>query len=84
MAYTGLHFPHAHAAKELIPLIKRRRMEEHLLHSDNKREVENLNHASSTFDALVVVDRSTDLITPMCIQLTYLGLIDEYIGVKNG
>ncbi|TIA83950.1 hypothetical protein E3P98_00483 [Wallemia ichthyophaga] len=71
------------AAEELIPLIKRRRMEEHLLHSDNKREVENLNHASSTFDALVVVDRSTDLITPMCIQLTYLGLIDEYIGVKN-
>ena len=59
-------------------------MEEQLMHTDNKKEVENLSHASSTFDALIVVDRSTDLITPMCMQLTYQGLIDEYIGVKNG
>lgn len=59
-------------------------MEEQLLHSDNKKEVENLNHSSNIFEALIVVDRSTDLITPMCMQLTYEGLIDEYVGVKNG
>lgn len=70
--------------KELIPLIRRRRLEEQSLHSDNKKEVENLNYSSNTFDALIVVDRSTDLITPMCMELTYNGLIDEYIGIKNG
>ncbi|TIC45919.1 Sec1-like protein [Wallemia mellicola] len=71
------------AAEELIPLIRRRRLEEQSLHSDNKKEVENLNYSSNNFDALIVVDRSTDLITPMCMELTYNGLIDEYIGIKN-
>lgn len=32
---------------------------------------------------MIIIDRSTDWVTPMCTQLTYEGLIDEYIGIKN-
>jgi len=39
--------------------------------------------ASDQIDSLVIIDRSTDWVTPMCTQLTYEGLIDEYIGIKN-
>ncbi|CAE6473130.1 unnamed protein product [Rhizoctonia solani] len=38
---------------------------------------------SKQFDSLVIIDRSTDLITPFLTQLTYEGLLDEYIGIKN-
>ena len=82
--YASVYLTILTTRKELIPLIRRRRLEEQSLHSDNKKEVENLNYSSNIFDALIVVDRSTDLITPMCMELTYNGLIDEYIGIKNG
>lgn len=35
-------------------------------------------------DSLIVLDRQVDMITPLCTQLTYEGLIDECIGIKNG
>lgn len=38
---------------------------------------------SETFDSLIIIDRKVDMITPMLTQLTYEGLIDEFIGVKN-
>ncbi|KAH7338863.1 Sec1-like protein [Rhizoctonia solani] len=38
---------------------------------------------SKQFDSLVIIDRSTDLITPFLTQLTYEGLLDEYLGIKN-
>ncbi|KZT51079.1 Sec1-like protein [Calocera cornea HHB12733] len=38
---------------------------------------------STVLDALVVVDRAVDMITPLCTQLTYQGLIDELVGIKN-
>jgi vacuolar protein sorting-associated protein 33A len=34
-------------------------------------------------DSLVIIDRSVDMVTPFCTQLTYEGLIDEYIGIKH-
>ena len=34
-------------------------------------------------DRLLIIDRSTDLITPMLTQLTYEGLIDEAFSIKN-
>lgn len=34
-------------------------------------------------DALVLLDRDVDLITPMMTMLTYEGLIDEFIGIRN-
>lgn len=33
-------------------------------------------------DNLILIDRNIDLITPMMIQLTYEGLIDENFGIK--
>jgi len=40
--------------------------------------------SSAQVDALVLVDRQVDLLTPMCTQLTYEGLIDEVLGIRNG
>lgn len=34
-------------------------------------------------DSLIILDRQVDMITPLCTQLTYEGLIDECIGIKN-
>ena len=35
-------------------------------------------------DSLVLVDRSVDPLTPLCNQLTYEGLVDETLHIKNG
>lgn len=35
------------------------------------------------FDALVIIDRQVDLISPLMTQLTYEGLIDEAYGIKH-
>ena len=34
-------------------------------------------------DAVVLLDRSVDLLTPLSTQLTYEGLIDEVFGIKH-
>ncbi|KAJ7922921.1 Sec1-like protein [Mycena leptocephala] len=38
---------------------------------------------SEKIDSLIVLDRRVDMVTPLLTQLTYEGLIDELIGVKN-
>ncbi|KAF5352701.1 hypothetical protein D9756_005855 [Leucocoprinus leucothites] len=38
---------------------------------------------SPTIDSLIILDRRVDMITPLLTQLTYEGLIDELIGLKN-
>lgn len=35
-------------------------------------------------DAVVFLDRTVDLLTPLSTQLTYEGLIDELYGIKHG
>ena len=35
-------------------------------------------------DQIILIDRDVDLITPLCTQLTYEGLIDEYFQIQNG
>ena len=35
-------------------------------------------------DTLVLVDRTIDPLTPLCTQLTYEGLVDETLHIKNG
>lgn len=42
-----------------------------------------LNSLSNVIDGLVIVERATDMVTPMCTQLTYAGLLDEIIGIKS-
>ena len=39
---------------------------------------------SDQLDGLIVIDRSVDWVTPMCTQLTYEGMLDEFVGIKNG
>ena len=33
-------------------------------------------------DALILLDRTVDMVTPLSSQLTYEGLIDETFGIK--
>ncbi|KAH9897807.1 Sec1-like protein [Cubamyces lactineus] len=42
-----------------------------------------LNTPSETMDSLIILDRRVDMISPLLTQLTYEGLIDELIGIKN-
>ncbi|KAI0828904.1 Sec1-like protein [Trametes gibbosa] len=38
---------------------------------------------SETLDSLIILDRRVDMISPLLTQLTYEGLIDELIGIRN-
>ncbi|KAJ7623648.1 Sec1-like protein [Roridomyces roridus] len=38
---------------------------------------------SEKIDSLIVLDRRVDMITPLLTQLTYEGLTDELLGIKN-
>lgn len=38
---------------------------------------------SADTENLIIVDRDVDFGTPLLTQLTYEGLIDEYVGIKN-
>lgn len=38
---------------------------------------------SGSIDSMIVMDRAVDLVTPLCTQLTYEGLVDEVVGIKN-
>ncbi|KAL4191165.1 hypothetical protein AMTRI_Chr07g28360 [Amborella trichopoda] len=35
-------------------------------------------------NTLILLDREVDMITPMCSQLTYEGLLDEFFHINNG
>ncbi|KAK1923713.1 Sec1-like protein [Papiliotrema laurentii] len=63
------------AAKRLAGLLQRHRASGDPKYSDLQ--------SSEAVDGLIIVDRSVDWVTPMCTQLTYEGMLDEFIGVKN-
>ncbi|KAE7997001.1 hypothetical protein FH972_001676 [Carpinus fangiana] len=35
-------------------------------------------------NTLILLDREVDMVTPMCSQLTYEGLLDEFLRINNG
>ncbi|KAL0756084.1 hypothetical protein Bca101_093752 [Brassica carinata] len=35
-------------------------------------------------DTLILLDREVDMVTPMCTQLTYEGLLNEFLHISNG
>lgn len=35
-------------------------------------------------NTLILLDREVDMVTPMCFQLTYEGILDEILHIKNG
>jgi Sec1 family protein len=62
------------------------RLADLLTHQTTQRasvDQEGLLDISDTFDSLIVIDRRVDMITPLLTQLTYEGLIDEIIHIKN-
>jgi len=56
----------------------------HISQSSNSSIPDTLLAPSEKIDSLVILDRRVDMITPLLTQLTYEGLIDELIGIKNG
>ncbi|KAF9015737.1 Sec1-like protein [Cyathus striatus] len=38
---------------------------------------------AANLDSLIILDRRVDMITPMLTQLTYEGLLDELVGIRN-
>ena len=40
--------------------------------------------AEPEIDELILIDRETDMVTPMLTQLTYEGLVDDTYGINNG
>lgn len=49
-----------------------------------KEQTLDTERASSEIDTMILLDRQVDLVTPMCWQLTYEGLIDEFLSINNG
>jgi hypothetical protein len=42
-----------------------------------------LSSPSKVFDSIIIIDRGVDLVTPLCTQLTYEGLVDEVVGIQS-
>nr|XP_051185079.1 vacuolar protein-sorting-associated protein 33 homolog isoform X2 [Lolium perenne] len=42
------------------------------------------NMGMAEIDTLILLDREVDMVTPMCSQLTYEGLLDELLEIQNG
>lgn len=43
-----------------------------------------LSLTGANIDSLVVIDRQVDMVSPLCSQLTYEGLVDELVGIQAG
>ena len=39
---------------------------------------------SGPIDEMILLDREVDAVTPLCTQLTFEGLVDETLGIRNG
>ena len=57
----------------------RLRREEHAIGGGRAEEDEII----PDIDAVIFLDRSVDLISPMCTPLTYEALIDEILGIEH-
>lgn len=51
--------------------------------SDNTRIVAG-RHGAGSISELLLLDRDVDLVTPLCTELTYEGLINQLFGIKHG
>jgi vacuolar protein sorting-associated protein 33A len=71
-------------ARRLADLLLRMRKE---LEAEESTGLDNLSGRgivpSATIENLIIIDREVDLGTVLLTQLTYEGLIDEFVGIKN-
>ena len=69
-------------AKKVAELLARMRQE--LIAGEDTNESNKLGLTpSTTIESLIVIDREVDCATPLLTQLTYEGLIDEVVGIRN-
>ena len=61
-------------AKEIIT-----RVEKNTLNIDQSASTPS---ADAEIDALIMIDRDVDLISPFCVNQNYEGLLDEFFGIK--
>ncbi|GAA5905682.1 tethering complex ATP-binding subunit VPS33 [Sporobolomyces salmoneus] len=67
------------ASRRLVDLLKRFHHEQASSSSSNS----SIPLANGLIDSMIVLDRQTDLISPLCTQLTYQGLVDEVVSIKH-
>jgi len=65
---------------EIYSRIRRIKYERNKFMADSKEP----NKKKIGIETMIIIDRTIDLVTPMCTQLTYEGLIDEIFHIKNG
>ncbi|KAI8394045.1 Sec1-like protein [Radiomyces spectabilis] len=75
------------AAKQLADMLLRMRREQTVVDEvsafTSARSPSLLNTISNHIDQFIIIDRNVDVLTPLCTELTYEGLIDEIIGIKH-
>jgi hypothetical protein len=67
----------------LLRMRKEQAMTDEVSHSTLLKTPSLLNTVSNHIDQFIIIDRNVDLVTPLCTELTYEGLIDEMIGIKH-
>lgn len=75
------------AARQLAELLLRMRSEQAVVDEANitpSKLPSLLNTVSNHIDQLIIVDRNVDVITPLCTELTYEGLVDEVLNIRHG
>ncbi|CAO3613436.1 unnamed protein product [Cunninghamella echinulata] len=75
------------AARQLAELLLRMRSEQAVIDEANvtpSKLPSLLNTVSNHIDQLIIVDRNVDVITPLCTELTYEGLVDEVLNIRHG
>ncbi|BGP23278.1 Vacuolar protein-sorting-associated protein 33 [Rhodotorula toruloides] len=65
------------SARRLVDLLKRLRREQPASTPSSAPL------ANGTIDSMVVIDRQVDMVSAMCTQLTYEGLVDEVVSIKH-
>ncbi|PHZ11395.1 vacuolar protein sorting-associated protein 33A [Rhizopus microsporus ATCC 52813] len=71
------------AARQLADMLLRMRKEHAVTDQVSTKAPSLLNTVSNHIDQFIIIDRNVDLVTPLCTQLTYEGLIDETMGIKH-
>ncbi|XP_042475286.1 vacuolar protein-sorting-associated protein 33 homolog isoform X1 [Macadamia integrifolia] len=73
----------------LIPNVRAKgrasvRVADLLSHMQGEEPVNSFDMGAAEISTLILLDREVDMVTPMCSQLTYEGLLDEFLRINNG
>ncbi|EEF42781.1 vacuolar protein-sorting-associated protein 33 homolog [Ricinus communis] len=55
-----------------------------LNHMQTEEPINSSDMGVPEINTLILLDREVDMVTPMCSQLTYEGLLDEFLHINNG